>query len=462
MYPTVSTSKRMFAADRVSGIEGTTFTLSIILEIIRHGNTYQPYTFPFYGQTIDCTQETSTEWIDAAAYAAVSDRIATAVQKNGMRYFLVLRRKSTAAANALQSSAWRLLPQLAIADPDELVRLYGQWMRRYIQAYSLGAVTFLYEQILSDRLAQHLAKETGDVGAVLQYLLQTPFRSFMQQEEALLSSIGHAKKREQQRLVQKFQQQFFYGRTSYAHAPVVTESWVLTHARRAARHTESVRKRRQARKRLAVAQEHRTLARLLRVSGVIRDERKRINLIGSYCMFRFLDRAVQRARLPAALVKRAFWFEYPQIARQHAPLLRSLQRRTKASLVLADNTALYLPRIALREQTISAAGKGVFRGTPASTGIVRGRACVVLSRKDFRRFRAGDILISEMTRPDYLPFMRKAGGIVTDEGGLMSHAAIVARELHKPCVVGTKNATSTLQDGDRVEVDAEKGIVRKL
>ena len=67
-----------------------------------------------------------------------------------------------------------------------------------------------------------------------------------------------------------------------------------------------------------------------------------------------------------------------------------------------------------------------------------------------------------MTRPEYLPLMKKASAIVTDEGGITCHAAIVSRELGKPCVIGTKVATSTFHDGDVVEVDATKGTVKKV
>lgn len=67
-----------------------------------------------------------------------------------------------------------------------------------------------------------------------------------------------------------------------------------------------------------------------------------------------------------------------------------------------------------------------------------------------------------MTSPKLMSALIRCGAIVTDEGGLTSHAAIVARELKKPCIVGTKIATDVLRDGDLVEVDADKGVVRKL
>ena len=67
-----------------------------------------------------------------------------------------------------------------------------------------------------------------------------------------------------------------------------------------------------------------------------------------------------------------------------------------------------------------------------------------------------------MTRPEFLPLLRQAKAIITDEGGLTCHAAIISRELGIPCIIGTKMATRILKDGDLVEVDANKGIVRKI
>jgi pyruvate,water dikinase len=74
----------------------------------------------------------------------------------------------------------------------------------------------------------------------------------------------------------------------------------------------------------------------------------------------------------------------------------------------------------------------------------------------------GDILVSVSTSPQLLPAMKKASAFITDMGGITSHAAIVSRELKKPCVVGTKIATQVLRDGDIVEVDANKGVINIL
>ncbi len=103
------------------------------------------------------------------------------------------------------------------------------------------------------------------------------------------------------------------------------------------------------------------------------------------------------------------------------------------------------------------------KGIVAFPGLVRGTAKVILNiRTDAENFNEGDILIATTTNLSFLPLFSKASAIVTDEGGITSHAAITARELKKPCIIGTKIATKVLKDGDMVEVDADKGVVRKL
>ncbi len=101
-------------------------------------------------------------------------------------------------------------------------------------------------------------------------------------------------------------------------------------------------------------------------------------------------------------------------------------------------------------------------GTPACPGRANGRVRVIFHRGEFKKFKSGEILVTTMTHPEFVSVMKQASAIVTDEGGMTCHAAIVARELKKPCIIGTKVATQVLHDGDRVEVDATKGIVRKL
>lgn len=102
------------------------------------------------------------------------------------------------------------------------------------------------------------------------------------------------------------------------------------------------------------------------------------------------------------------------------------------------------------------------KGTVGSSGKVKGVVQNITSIKDISTFKEGKILVTVYTAPEFVPAMKKAIAIITDTGGITSHAALVARELNKPCIVGTKIATKIFKDGDLVEVDADKGIVRRV
>lgn len=99
------------------------------------------------------------------------------------------------------------------------------------------------------------------------------------------------------------------------------------------------------------------------------------------------------------------------------------------------------------------------KGSIAYNGNIKGKVCQVFKKEDFNKFEDGDILVTTMTTPKFTPILKMAGAIVTDEGGITCHAAIIARELKIPCIIGCKNATEVLKDGMIVEVNANEGIV---
>jgi pyruvate,water dikinase len=103
--------------------------------------------------------------------------------------------------------------------------------------------------------------------------------------------------------------------------------------------------------------------------------------------------------------------------------------------------------------------KVIVKGLAASPGIAMGKARVLLDIKDAKEFKKGEILVTRMTDPDWVPVMKVASAIITDEGGITSHAAIVSRELGIPAIVGTKDATKLLRTGQEITVDATRGVV---
>lgn len=103
----------------------------------------------------------------------------------------------------------------------------------------------------------------------------------------------------------------------------------------------------------------------------------------------------------------------------------------------------------------------ILKGQPASPGTITGKARVILHRHDFDTFQTGEILVTGMTRPEFVPLMKKAAAVVTDEGGITCHAAIVSRELGIPCVIGTKKGTRWVDTGTIITVDGTKGTITK-
>ena len=153
--------------------------------------------------------------------------------------------------------------------------------------------------------------------------------------------------------------------------------------------------------------------------------------------------------------------------RKHAYVYYSDPEGT-VSLLVGDEAAAYVREFdAKRPATNTESVQGISAHTGA---IVRGK--IRLIKSDYSDFSnteramasmaVGDILLSPTTAPDLMPAFRKAAAIITDAGGMLSHAGITARELNLPCIVGTRNATSVFRDGDLVEVDTERGIVRKI
>ena len=104
-------------------------------------------------------------------------------------------------------------------------------------------------------------------------------------------------------------------------------------------------------------------------------------------------------------------------------------------------------------------GDVLVRGLGASPGMASGKVKIVLDIDELDKIKDGDIMVTTMTTPDMVPAMRRASGIVTDEGGVTCHASIISRELGIPCVVGTGDATTTLEENSGVTLDGKKGLV---
>jgi phosphohistidine swiveling domain-containing protein len=149
------------------------------------------------------------------------------------------------------------------------------------------------------------------------------------------------------------------------------------------------------------------------------------------------------------------------------PTKKVLDERIKDCSVLMDNGLITCltgqestKLIAFFKEDVSNVKE--FKGSIACKGLLRGKVKIILDKIDLHKVELGDVLVASMTTIEMVPAMKKAAAFVTDEGGVTCHAAIISREMNKPCIIGTKIATKVLKDGNMVEVDANKGIVKIL
>jgi phosphohistidine swiveling domain-containing protein len=152
--------------------------------------------------------------------------------------------------------------------------------------------------------------------------------------------------------------------------------------------------------------------------------------------------------------------------KQHFPKEKVIDRARNWFAVYRNDDQLEVASYVtpFREVEAQPAGNRVLTGTAACLGRARGKAKVVFAAPEMGKVDIGDILVTTMTTPDLMLAIEQAAAIVTDEGGILSHAAIISRELGIPCVIGTGNATCTFRDGDYLDVDANEqaGIVTRI
>lgn len=222
--------------------------------------------------------------------------------------------------------------------------------------------------------------------------------------------------------------------------------------------------------RLRMDTEHRRLFKTLRDIGGLKRWRKKVMVHCQYLVHGLLEEISHRLRVPLLTVQSIAPWEMQTVLREKKFSSATLQTRTKLTVVWIDDHGWkVLPSVTAKKimREIDASLKVVgtvneLHGMCACTGRAIGHVKILHNASDLPKFDAGDIIVSPATSPELVPAMRRAVAIVTDAGGITSHAAIVSRELSVPCVIGTKIATKVLKDGDKVEVDANKGIVRKI
>ncbi len=224
----------------------------------------------------------------------------------------------------------------------------------------------------------------------------------------------------------------------------------------------------------------RTIVNLLQKYIVLRTTRRDAIAKANYHILPLLHELAERMELDEAEVKLLCfdellsWLKHgygKKFGYRQETLEDEIDRRKQGWAVLFKNKRLTIisgiTKIieAIEQNQIIAETPSVkkrLKGNPACRGEIVGNVKIVTQLSELDKVEEGDILVAKMTTPDYMSAIGKAAGIVTDEGGVTCHAAIVSREFNIPCVVATKNATQILSDNDLVQVDANKGVIRVM
>lgn len=325
------------------------------------------------------------------------------------------------------------------------------------------------EDIIEESIREH----APDLREHMTLLMTTDTFSYVQKEEMELSEIAKAAEKGEdiEERLTEHQRKFFWYNNSFAHPAIMD----ITHFRERLANVGDIdatlqEKKRQIGKRDRLLQDApEELGRLLRFfqwMTDLRDRRKEVNCIKMSAMRLIFEALSEKTSLPVDILENIFYDEVDLLEDDPNGYAEELKRRQKHGLMISleDTKPLTLSGndadMVREELEHESAYTDEIYGKCACKGIVNGRVKIVRKLTDFEKFKEGDILVTAMTRPEHMPLIKKAAAIVTDEGGVTCHAAIVSRELGKPCVIGTQSATDMLNDGDLIEVHADEGIVK--
>jgi phosphohistidine swiveling domain-containing protein len=360
---------------------------------------------------------------------------------------------------------------LARLSNDELLKWWQNFHRVYLDFWVIGTLPELGNYSADNFLESELGRKIKDKTKILEAMeiLTAPTQpSFYQEEEIDLTRCRDLK---------KHQQKYFWLKNSYAGTQVLPLSFFAKRKKELpssfARTIENKIKQVKLAKRKLARQYHLSgkimaIANAVSVGIAWQDQRKKNIFIALHYQNILLKEVVRRFGYRHSDLLNCWFWEIAKII-QGGKINDLSGRRQgvgvnfyKDCKMLSSAQVKKFWDIYTRPSQVD--GNNEIKGVVASRGQgkVTGRVRIVLDPLKEKNFKKGEILVAPMTSPEYVFLMKKAAAIVTDAGGLTSHAAIVSRELGVPCIVGTKIATQVLKDNDTVEVDAGSGIIKKI
>lgn len=401
---------------------------------------------------------------------------------NRVRYFQLWKEQNNKLSNEFQ-----LLDSIQFSklSNDKLAETYRNFSKIYFNWFavtmSLELATVTLEPMLGAKLKEYYKNADEKTYNKAFSILTSPLvLTFYRQEQKDLLTILTSPTKQQEKMLKQHQQQYYWIYNSYLEGKILDIQYFKTELRKANKtNYKKILKDINVYSKL-IKQEKTNifsdihpsknfleLTTLVETFSAMQDERKMYNFKAEHYLQEFVHAFSSKTNLDPASLK-LFILNELQDALFTQDTQTINERRICFVLNCTDKEIIHCDgqnarSIANQYLEGTNVNQTVIQGTVASTGThpyFRGTAKIVLTIDEIEKINLGDILITTMTSPDFVIGMKKAGAIITDTGGMLSHAAIVSREFKKPCIVGTEIATKVIHDGDIVELHCGKGTIK--
>ena len=370
---------------------------------------------------------------------------------------------------------------------DELYKTYKNFEILYGNFWSIGSLPEVAnwggEQILARELHIKTHNERDFHYAFEKLSAPTRFSFYQKEENDLLSLKGIENKRIVEKRLKQHQKKYFWLSNNYHSTKVISvrkfaerlQRYSIREARERIEKINMQRGKTRREKKKVIRDLHLS-KRIEKISQRLsfciwwQDCRKASILHSNHVIDLFLREIAQRYTVPfgdlhyyttgeiSRLLQTEKKLSQRETARRRDHFVAVYRSGVAKAYYISGDGAKKLADPLVNQKMSSATG--ILKGIVVNSGKARGIVRILYSARESSKIKEGDILVASMTSPEYIGALRKAVAVVTDEGGMTCHAAIVARELGIPGIVGTKTATKILKDGDLVEVNADKGVVK--
>ena len=341
---------------------------------------------------------------------------------------------------------------LSTLTKEPLINLYKRLHDSFVAYYTIGS---MHEPVPMEAELELKAIKTLSDNKI-SYLTAPKKMSFIKEAEDYLLNTKDVK---------GFIKKYYWIDNNYSGTKVLTEEDVkkrLEHIKNSRQHGHDIEIPK-------LSPKEKRLIEILKNYSGYQDARKRNILIYLHFLEKLLKEIGKRANLSLQVMRDTFPEEIEDILnrkisedfinkRKEKCLIVWEEGKVKPQIITGDQTKEWEEKLSPNHDL----GTKIVKGNCASKGKAKGKVRILLNASENDKLEKGEILVTFMTSPDFMAAVRRCGAIVTNLGGVTSHAAIISRELGIPCIVGTKNGTEILKTGQMVEVNADKGEVTIL